>query len=351
VAAPARDTGSEPAAPAAPGTPAPSAEAATSALGEDWRVAAFVESLASVSANTQLAYERDVAAFVRWCADARGIGDPSKVTRAVVRAYLAHLTGSRYARRTIARHLASLRRYFAFLVRRGVVPSGPTGRLSAPSGEGRLPRVLAPNEIDALVASPPAAQSAARSDDDDRTDGHDRTDETGFAALRSVRDTAVVELLYGSGLRVSEACTLGPGALDVRGRSVRVLGKGGKERIVPLSEPAADACAAWINARSAFLASIRRSPEDSEPATVFCNDRGRALQPRDVRRILDRRAIAPVHPHALRHTFATHLLDGGADLRIVQELLGHADLSTTQHYIHVSKERLRRVYDEAHPRA
>jgi site-specific recombinase XerD len=160
------------------------------------------------------------------------------------------------------------------------------------------------------------------------------------------RDDAVLELLYGSGLRVGELCALGPADLDLeRGRAV-VWGKGGKQRAVPLSAPAVAALHAWVEGPRR---SVAAGAADSD--ALFLNRRGRRLTPRDARRILDRRASAPTHPHALRHTFATHLLDGGADLRAVQELLGHADLATTQRYTHVSRERLRSVYEATHPRA
>ncbi|MEY2458724.1 MAG: integrase/recombinase XerC, partial [Acidimicrobiaceae bacterium] len=164
------------------------------------------------------------------------------------------------------------------------------------------------------------------------------------------RDDAVLELLYGSGLRVSEVCSLKVGDVDPRRKWLSVWGKGAKERRVPLSAPAAAAVREW-------LAHGRNDAIDASPATaaatdaLFVNRRGRPLTPRDVRRILDHRSPVPTHPHALRHTFATHLLDGGADLRAVQELLGHADLATTQIYTHVSRERLRRVFDATHPRA
>jgi integrase/recombinase XerC len=160
------------------------------------------------------------------------------------------------------------------------------------------------------------------------------------------RDDAVLEVLYGSGLRVGELCSLDVGDLDLDRARATVWGKGGKQRAVPLGAPAVAALRTWLDHHRVDLLT---------PATpagaLFVNQRGKRLTPRDVRRLLDRRAPAPTHPHALRHTFATHLLDGGADLRAVQELLGHADLSTTQRYTHVSRERLRSVYDETHPRA
>jgi site-specific recombinase XerD len=160
------------------------------------------------------------------------------------------------------------------------------------------------------------------------------------------RDDAVVELLYGSGLRVAELCGLHPNDVDLARGLVRVLGKGSKTRQVPLSQPAVEAVRAYLAGGRTWF-EVDRSPADA----LFLNRRGNPLGPRDVRRILDRRAASPTHPHALRHTFATHLLDGGADLRVVQELLGHASLQTTQVYTHVSKERLLRVYEDTHPRA
>ena len=154
----------------------------------------------------------------------------------------------------------------------------------------------------------------------------------------------MLEVLYGSGLRVSELCGADVDAVDRRGAAISVWGKGAKERRVPLSEPAVDAIERWL--------AIRRDVVDpAVGSALFANERGKRLTPRDVRRIIDRRAERPTHPHALRHSFATHLLDGGADLRVVQELLGHADVATTQRYTHVSKERLRQMYAATHPRA
>jgi site-specific recombinase XerD len=161
-----------------------------------------------------------------------------------------------------------------------------------------------------------------------------------------LRDDAVLELLYGSGLRVAELSGLELGDVDLRGRRITVWGKGSKQRQIPLSEPAADAVHGWLERGRTALAEGHPPVE-----ALFLNRRGRRLGPRDVRRVLDRRAASPTHPHALRHTFATHLLDGGADLRVVQELLGHASLETTQVYTHVSKERLLSVYESTHPRA
>jgi integrase/recombinase XerC len=289
-----------------------------------WHDAEFLGSLSSVAPRTVDAYRRDLAGFADWAerGDARG---PEDVDRLLLRRYVAHLATRRYAKRSIARKVSALRRYFAWAARRGLVAADPSTSLSAPRGEGRLPRVLRQDELTALLDEP--------------------TSRAGDDPTRHARDDAVLELLYGSGVRVGELCALSTGDIDLpRGRAV-VWGKGGKQRVVPLSEPTVDALRRWIGpARDAFLTATATD-------ALFVNQRGHTLTPRDVRRIVDRRAASPTHPHALRHTFATHLLDGGADLRAVQELLGHADLATTQRYTHVSRERLRSVYEATHPRA
>jgi site-specific recombinase XerD len=233
---------------------------------------------------------------------------------------------SHRARATVARQASTLRRYFAWLQRTGAIAHDPAASLSVPRGPGRLPRVLRADEVRALLDEPPAAVDADPE------------------PIR-LRDDAVLELLYGSGLRVGELCGLDVDAIDGPTRSALVLGKGGKERRVPVGAPALEAVRGWIVSGRPALA----TPESG--AALFLNRRGARLGPRDVRRLLDRRSATPTHPHALRHTFATHLLDGGADLRTVQELLGHADLATTQVYTHVSAQQLRTVHERTHPRA
>jgi len=247
------------------------------------------------------------------------------VRRTTIRRYLAFLTTRDYARRSIARKTASLRRYFRWLVRAGVLAADPTIGVHASAGEGRLPRVLDASDVAALLDSPPPADEAP---------------------WRRRMDDAVLELLYGSGLRVSELCGLDVQSLDLEQAAVVVWGKGSKQRRVPVSAPAVAAARAWLAVRHEVV-----PPDGPEPRMLFGNERGRRLTPRDVRRILDRRSPTPTHPHALRHSFATHLLDGGADLRAVQELLGHSDVATTQRYTHVSKDRLRTAYNLTHPRA
>jgi site-specific recombinase XerD len=291
-----------------------------------WELERFTTSLASAAPATVAAYRSDLDAFVAWAARS-GIDAPGAVDRLVLRRYLAHLATRRYARRTVARKASSLRRYFAWAARTGRVAVDPAAGLTAPSGTGRLPRVLRADELATLLDEPPAV-----------VDGDD-------PAVR-LRDDAVLELLYGSGLRVAEVCGLRPGDVDLHRGLVVVWGKGSKQRQVPLSGPAVEALRGWIDHGRQGLASERTPPD-----ALFVNRAGRRLGTRDVRRLLDRRAASPTSPHALRHTYATHLLDGGADLRAVQELLGHSDLSTTQRYTHVSKERLRSVHEATHPRA
>ena len=287
-------------------------------------VPAFVSSLHGVSESTAAVYQRDVNAFVAWSVEL-GVGDISRVDRRQIRRYLGYLDQAEYARRTIARKMSALRRFFAWARLRGHITADPTVGLSTPSSGSRLPSVVSDDDLSELLGD----SSNVRLDDD-------------ADSPRRLRDDAIVELLYGSGLRVSELCSLSASSIDLNAATIRVWGKGDKERIVPLSAPA-------TTALQQLLDSIPGAANSQEP--LFKNHRNNPLTPRDVRRILDRRSPVPTHPHALRHTFATHLLDGGADLRTVQELLGHADLSTTQIYTHVSKERLQRVHRSSHPRA
>jgi integrase/recombinase XerC len=289
-----------------------------------WRVESFGASLTSLSAHSVTAYCTDVRGFAEWVSRS-GVAGPETVKRMVIRRYLAHLTTREFARRSIARKTASLRRYFRWLVRTGVITNDPTVGIHTPAGEGRLPRVLDSRDIDELLEGP-------RPEDE--------------PMWRRTMDDAVLEILYGSGLRVSELCGLDVSSVDLAAGAVVVWGKGSKQRRVPLSQPSVQALRSWLTVRHEVV------PDDGEAASaMFANERGRRLTPRDVRRIVDRRSPQPTHPHALRHSFATHLLDGGADLRAVQELLGHSDVATTQRYTHVSRERLRSAYREAHPRA
>ncbi|MGH9066905.1 MAG: tyrosine-type recombinase/integrase [Acidimicrobiales bacterium] len=337
-----------------------------------WLVDEFSKSLTGVAPNTAEAYRSDVVAFAVW-AERGGTTGPEGVTRLLLRRYLAYLTTRRYARATVARKAAALRRYFSWLRRTEAVAADPAVRLSAPSGGGRLPQVLTHAQLGSILDRPPgrpapdspapdgpapdgpAPDSSARerpSPDGPAPDGPARERPSPARPARDrraraldLRDDAVLELLYGSGLRVSELCGLDTDDLDLAGGMVGVWGKGGKRRRVPMHDRCRSALRLWLDAgRSQLVRS------QSPPGAVFLNSVGRRLGPRDVRRLLDRRSTSPTHPHALRHSFATHLLDGGADLRVVQELLGHASLRTTQIYTHVSKERLMTVHERTHPR-
>jgi site-specific recombinase XerD len=283
----------------------------------DWDLPGFSAWLGGRAAATRRAYVSDITLFAEWMSRS-GVAGPAGIDRLQLRRYLAYLGTRQLARASIARKAAALRCYFSWQVRQGHLDSDPARSLRAPSGGGRLPRVLSSGEVTSLLDVP-----------------------TGTPVDR--RDVAVLELLYAAGLRVSELCGLDRGDIDLRGRTVTVLGKGSKQRRVPIHNAAVDALAAWFDGG--------RDDMDGPSEAAFVNRRGARLGPRDVRRILDRRSASPTHPHALRHTYATHLLDGGADLRVVQELLGHASLATTQVYTHVSKERLRAVYGDTHPRA
>ncbi len=291
-----------------------------------WEIEAYRRSVGGLSPASVRAYATDVARFAEW-AGRGGAEGPGQVDRLLLRRYLSFMATRRYSKATISRTAASLRSYFRWCARRGLIADDPAARLAAPSPDSRLPRVLGHGELGRLL-EPPAEPVPGVPPEVER------------------RDDAVLELLYGGGLRVAELCSLDVGDVDLERLVVRVTGKGSKQRQVLIHRRCADAVRAWLGGPRAALLT-----EESPGGALFVNRRGHRLGPRDVRRLLDRRSPVPTHPHALRHTFATHLLDGGADLRVVQELLGHASLQTTQVYTHVSKERLLAVYSGTHPRA
>jgi len=307
------------------GTPGPHRGTAAGSPAPAWRLDQFAASLTDLADATVLAYRTDLAGFASWAGRA-GVVDPAHVDRLLLRRHLAWMATRGQARATMARRAAALRRYYRWLRRTGVVAVDPALRLGAPPGAARLPRVLSREEMAQLLDGP-------------------RPGPGGDPILEAVsrRDDAVLELLYGSGLRVAELCRLDIGDVDLERRLVTVWGKGSKQRTVPISRPAAAAVAAWLACRP-------RLAGPQAGLALTCNRVGRRLGERDVRRIVDRRSPCPTHPHALRHTFATHLLDGGADLRVVQELLGHESVASTQVYTHVSKERLLHVHERTHPR-
>ena len=277
----------------------------------------------NLSRNTTDAYRRDLEQFVSFCARL-GV-EPIHADAKTIRRFLAQRGTLGDARTTIARKASTLRAYFRFVVRREHRADNPAAAVVTPKRAHLLPTVLKRSHVDALLELPP------------------RDDPWG------ARDRAILELLYATGIRVGELTALDLDGLQ--GSSVRVLGKGRKERIVPLGEPARDAIRTYV-----AQARVATMKEQSPPAALFYNHKGRRIGQRDVRAMVKRYIDEVVpggkgSPHTFRHTFATHLLENGADLRSVQELLGHVDLRTTQIYTHISRERLRSSYDTAHPRA
>ncbi len=303
---------------------------------DQYRLDEFLGSLAAKSPHTRRAYEHDAVEFVTWVGRA-GIA-PAAVDHKVLRRYLAYLDTRGFARSTIARRAAAVRALLRYLHRHGVIDQDPARRLATPALPRRLPRV--PKQSETVAALEGFGERPTPSSP---------TDSKAPRALAfAARDLALVELLYGAGLRVGEACGLRPSDVDRRARHVTVLGKGAKVRRVPIGEPAVEAVDAYLRHRDQLIGPA--SPADA----LFVNQRGRRLTPRDASRIVARLHLPDgrsLHPHALRHAFATHLLEGGADLRVVQELLGHADLGTTQVYTHVTRDRLTAVYEHTHPRA
>jgi integrase/recombinase XerC len=290
-----------------------------------------------LSVHTVAAYRRDMTQFLQFAGRA-GVTDPAQVEPLLLRRFLALQRTRGLAAASISRKAAALRTGFRFLARRGLVPDNPAASLGVPRGPKRLPVVLKPREVDRLLAGP------------------DPVDPVGL------RDRAILELLYATGIRVGELCGLRLGDVDLAADTVLVLGKGAKQRVVPFGEPARAALLDYlVKGRVAMLPGTDRPATSTRDAkadqeALFFNRRGRPMTQRDVRGMLERYraaagAPAGTSPHTLRHSYATHLLEGGADLRSVQELLGHVALTTTQTYTHVSNERLRRVYEQAHPRA
>ena len=280
------------------------------------------------SPHTRRAYLGDVRNLLTFAAG-RGIGEIDELRIADLRAWLGEQADAGAARSTIARRAASARTFLGWAAHTGRIPTDPSLRLVAPKRHSALPDVLKQGEAGQLLDI-----AAVRADDADPI---------------HVRDRAMLELLYASGIRVGELAALDVDDLDLDQRVVRVMGKGSKERVVPFGEPARSSLVPWLSVRSTLATAT------SGPA-LFLGRRGRRVDARQVRstvhEMLSHLPNAPdLGPHGLRHSAATHLLEGGADLRMVQELLGHASLATTQLYTHVSVERLRTSYEQAHPRA
>jgi integrase/recombinase XerD len=278
-------------------------------------------SAARLAPRTVEAYRRDLIAFSAWLG-----GTPASATQDRLEGYVAQLRADGLAATTIARRVAALRSFYRHQVLLGARGDNPAAELELPRRRRALPKTLSPNEVERLI------------------------DAATGTAPRSLRDRALVELLYGAGLRVSEAVGLERAGIDLENRLVRTIGKGSKERIVPLGREAVEALRRYLARGRPFL-DKRHRPE------LFLNAQGGALTRAGAFLILRHLAEAAglegerVHPHLLRHSFATHLLEGGADLRSVQEMLGHADLATTELYTHVSDRRRRELYFRAHPHA
>ncbi len=282
----------------------------------------YLETERNVSPHTLAAYRSDLAQWLAFVQGSRGEGvSAGDIDHLLLRRYLAGLSKTT-KKSSIGRKLAAIRSFFRFLLRRGTITKNPAELVATPKKEQRLPFHLDIDQTTTLMEAPDLEHKDA------------------------LRDRAILELLYSSGLRVSELTSLNIGEIDLSGGSVRVMGKGGKERIVPVGSRALDALHSYLDQRSDAAAG----------AALFLNTRGTRINRRSVARIIDLHvlriaAFKRISPHTLRHTFATHMLEGGADLRAIQELLGHASLSTTQKYTHVGIDRLMEVYDKAHPKA
>jgi integrase/recombinase XerC len=284
----------------------------------------------NVSPNTIYAYRDDLDSFLSFlCNDYFTIGreqlDFQKVDHLTIRSYLAHLARRKLTRSSIARHLSTLRSFFKYLVREGVVEANPARSVTTPKREKHLPQVMQTSDIAVLLEQPDTSTTLG------------------------VRDLAWMELLYASGLRIGELVGVDLDDLELKARLVKVRGKGSKERIVPFGTKAEAALRAWLAVRAELV-------HDPEEQAVFVNFRGKRITTRSVHRLFegylrDASIRHGVSPHTMRHSFATHLLNAGADLRGIQELLGHASLSTTQKYTHLNDWQLIAVYKKAHPRA
>jgi integrase/recombinase XerC len=300
-----------------------------------------------VSGHTVRAYLGDVRGLLEYAAQA-GVTSPDGLDIAVLRGWLAgqHATGR--ARATLARRAASARTFTAFGHARGWLPSDPGPLLGTPRLRRKLPEVIRQDQMAAVLAVQDSRAPGHHPAPGDPAPEGSEPDPRDEALV--LRDTAIMELLYATGIRVSELCGLDLGDLDHGRRTVRVMGKGGKERTVPLGLPAERATARWARDGRPVLTT------PGSAAALFLGARGRRLDPRTARRVVHTRlgavpSVPDTGPHGLRHAAATHLLEGGADLRSVQEILGHASLGTTQIYTHVSVERLTSAFRQAHPRA
>ena len=297
-----------------------------------------------LSPHTVRAYVGDVSALLAFAAQ-DGCTEVADLDISVLRGWLGSQHRAGQARASIARKAASARAFTAFAHRRGLLTADAGAPLASPKVHRRLPEVLAQEQMAAVLAAQPRSAGSRQT-----------ADGKALAEALALRDTAILELLYATGIRVSELCGLDEGDLDLSRRTVRVLGKRSKERAVPVGIPAVRAVLAWLDEGRPVVAGRSGTHGAAPGKALFLGARAGRVDPRTVRRIVHGRVAAAgsvpdTGPHGLRHTAATHLLEGGADLRSVQEILGHASLATTQLYTHVSIDRLISVYRQAHPRA
>ncbi|MGD0779749.1 MAG: tyrosine recombinase XerC [Dehalococcoidales bacterium] len=283
----------------------------------------YLEAERNVSAYTVRNYTNDLLEFFGFVSES-GIDTLKNVNKQTLRAYLAKLMDQKYAKSSIARKLSAIRSFYRYLMREELIAASPAATTVSPRLDKRLPAFLTVEEAKRLVESPDLSQPQGQ------------------------RDRALLELLYASGMRVSELVNMDVQQINLATNEIRVWGKGAKERVVLIGGPAAQAINTYINEGRRELLGGKKNK------ALFVNRYGERILARRVQKILKKYAVAinkSVHPHTLRHTFATHLLDGGADLKVVQELLGHADLSSTQIYTHVTQSRARKIYLSAHPMA
>ncbi len=298
-----------------------------------WFVDDYRIMLERYSAATMAAYLEDVESFAEWC-DRSSHHGPEAVDRILIRRYLAYLGTRGYMPSSISRKLSSLKNYFSWLETTGKIVADPTRQLKSLGQKRKLPGVLTEDQVNLLIDGNSIASSGIST--------------SVLAEVRELRDRAIVEVLYGCGIRVGELCALDIHDVHLKDAVLTVTGKGSKERNVPMYALCVERVGEWLSRGRGNLVMDNAS---SHTDAVFLGMRGKRIDPREVRRIVDSRLPINVHPHQLRHSFATHLLDGGADLRVVQELLGHERLVTTQIYTHVSTERLLSTYSNSHPRA
>lgn len=276
------------------------------------------------SEATLISYQRDLAQFESFLKSRKlSLASPDKIDRNVIRGFLAFMHGQRMAKTSVSRKLSSLRSFFKYMIKMGFSGANPMTGIRNPKQETRHPHALNVDQVSTLLDTP-AEDSPQHK-----------------------RDAAIAELLYGSGLRVSEATGLDIDDVDISSSVIRVFGKGSKERLAPLSDSCVKALDAYIRVRGEF------NSEPDEKA-LFLGNRGKRINRRQVNRILEKMAASAslqggVHPHMLRHSFASHMLQSGADMRSVQELLGHERLTTTQRYTHLNMQHIMNVYDKAHP--